>query len=183
MLKSAGKGAVHVEPVDEMVDHVRGPASGPEILVYGDYECPYTRRAMRGIESVQAQDAQVRFVFRHFPLTEIHPHALAASLAAEAAAEQARFWDMHDLLFHRQHALGDEDLIAYASELGLTVERFNEDRAGEVALVRVRRDIDSGVAAGVQGTPSIFIEGEPYGGAYGAADLREVLSRRSDGSG
>jgi protein-disulfide isomerase len=132
---------------------------------------------MRGIEAVQASDAEVRFVFRHFPLTEVHPHALAAALAAEAAARQERFWDMHDLLFHRQHALGEDDLSTYASGLGLELVRFNEDRVGETALTRVRRDLESGLAAGVQGTPGIFIAHRPYRGAYDARDLLEALSR------
>ena len=98
-----GKRQPALEPVDEVVDHVRGPASGPLILEYGDYECPYSRQAYREIERVATELAGgVRFAFRHFPLTQIHPHALAAAAAAEAAARQGRFWDMHELLFHRQ---------------------------------------------------------------------------------
>ena len=98
-------------PVDENVDHVRGSPAGRLILEYGDYECPYSRQAFRAIERV-AQDlgGGVRFCFRHFPLTGIHPHALAAAAAAEAAARQGRFWDMHAMLFHRQRALEDDDL-------------------------------------------------------------------------
>jgi protein-disulfide isomerase len=96
---------------DEAADHIRGPLAAPVILMYGDFECPYTRLAYREIKQVEQQLAgQVRYAFRHFPLTEIHPHALAASLAAEAAHEQHRFWDMHDLLFHRQKALTGENL-------------------------------------------------------------------------
>jgi protein-disulfide isomerase len=91
--------------LDAAVDHVRGTSGGRLILEYGDYECPYSRRAYREIQAVEQELAGgVCFVFRHFPLTEIHPHALAASMAAEAAAVQGRFWDMHDLLFHRQKA-------------------------------------------------------------------------------
>src|SRR6266567_1787567 len=97
-----------IEPLDQAVDHVRGPAAARLIVEYGDYECPYSRQAFREIERVEAQLSDgVRFAFRHFPLTEIHPHALAASLAAEAAALQGRFWDMSSLLFHRQTALED----------------------------------------------------------------------------
>src|SRR6267154_3479645 len=104
-----------MEPVDETVDHVRGSPAGRLILEYGDYECPYSRQAFRAIERVEQElRGGVRFCFRHFPLTGIHPHALAAAAAAEAAARQSRFWDMHMLLFHRQKALGDPDLRRYA---------------------------------------------------------------------
>lgn len=97
-------------PLDEHVDHVRGPVGGRVILEYGDYECPYPRRAFREIERVERElGERVRFVFRHLPLTQLHPHAVAAA-AGEAAALQDRFWDMHELLFHRQRALTDDDL-------------------------------------------------------------------------
>ena len=95
-----------MEPLDDVVDHIRGSPAGRLIAEYGDYECPYSRRAFREIERVERRlGAGVRFAFRHFPLTGIHPHAFAAAAAAEAAALQDRFWDMHELLFHRQNAL------------------------------------------------------------------------------
>ena len=168
-----------IGPLEEGVDHVRGPASGRLIVEYGDYECPYSRRAYRAIEQVEAQlDGAVRFAFRHFPLTEVHPHALAASLAAEAAASQGRFWEMHDLLFHRQKALEDEDLRRYAGELGLDPARFDSDRASEAAGERVRRDVLSALASGeVHGTPTLFIDGELHSGGYDADTLLEALSR------
>jgi protein-disulfide isomerase len=169
--------AMPLEPIDDAVDHVHGPAHGPTLLVYGDYECPYTRKAIREIERLQSDDPGVRLVFRNFPLTEIHPHALAAATAAEAAELQGRFWDMHDLLFHRQHALGEDDLARYAAELGLDAERFARDRASEAVLARIRRDVDSGEAAGVMGTPSFFIAGRPYDGSYQAADLARALAQ------
>ena len=169
---------MNAQPLDEQIDHLRGPAGGPVILMYGDYECPYSRLAMREIERVQADDDRVRFAFRHFPLTDIHPHALAASLAAEAAAHQQRFWDMHDLLFHRQKALADLDLARYAGELGLDVERFERDRGGEEAIARVRRDVDSGLQAGVAGTPALFLDGAPYAQSYAADELRAALAGR-----
>src|SRR5712671_2426102 len=94
-----------LEPLDEAVDHVRGSPAGPLIIEYGDYECPYSRQAFRAIEQVETElGGNVRFAFRHFPLTQIHPHALAAAAAAEAAALQDRFWDMHQRLYHRQKA-------------------------------------------------------------------------------
>src|SRR5919198_4168467 len=138
-----------IEPLDETLDHVRGPAGAPVILEYGDYECPYSRQAFRAIERVErASGSRVRFAFRHFPLTEIHPHALAAAAAAEAAALQGRFWEMHDLLFHRQAALEDEDLRGYARELGLDGERFEVDRASDPVLRRIERDVRSAGAPG-----------------------------------
>jgi hypothetical protein len=100
-----------VEPLDDVLDHVRGPAAGRVILEYGDYECPFSRQAFRAIERVeQEMNGVVRFAFRHFPLVEIHPHAFASAAAAEAAAPQGRFWEMHELLFHRQEALRDDEL-------------------------------------------------------------------------
>lgn len=116
------------------------------------------------------------FAYRHFPLSEIHPNALAAAEAAEAAGAQSRFWEMHDLLFHRQHALADEDLLRYASELGLDSERFQLDRASKAVEARVARDLQSGIAAGVRGTPGIFIAGEAYLDSYDAEDLLPALA-------
>jgi protein-disulfide isomerase len=167
-----------MEPLDEAVDHVRGSAAGRLIVEYGDYECPYSRRAFRGIQRVERRLGQgVRFAFRHFPLTEIHPHALAAAAAAEAAARQDRFWDMHELLFHRQSALEDDDLRRYAAELGLDVARFDSDRTGAAALERVRRDVESGMASGdVRGTPTLFIDGVVHRGAYDTTALLEALA-------
>jgi protein-disulfide isomerase len=119
----------------------------------------------------------VRFAFRHFPLTEIHPHALAASAAAEAAALQDQFWTMHELLFHRQTALEDDDLRRYAAELGLDVARFDSDRAGAAVLERVRRDVQSGTASGeVRGTPTLFIDGVVHRSSYDAATLLSALA-------
>lgn len=168
-----------IEPLDEAVDHVRGGADGRLIVEYGDYECPYSRQAFRAIELVEARLADgVRFAFRHFPLTEIHPHALAAAAAAEAAALQDRFWQMHALLFGRQKALGDDDLRRYAAELRLDVARFDHDRAGASVLARIRRDVQSGTASGeVLGTPTLFIDGTVHRGSYDAAALLETLAR------
>lgn len=167
-----------IEPLDEAVDHVRGPGTATVILEYGDYECPYSRQAFRAIERVEARlSGGVRFAFRHFPLTEIHPHALAASLAAEAANLQGRFWEMHELVFHHQRELEGEDLRRYAIELGLDVVRFESDRRGEAALERVRRDVASGVVTGeVHGTPTLFIDGVLHRGGYDVATLLEVLA-------
>jgi protein-disulfide isomerase len=167
-----------IEPLDDAVDHVRGPLSATVIVEYGDYECPYSRAAYRAIERVEAElHGAARFTFRHFPLTNIHPHALAASRAAEAAALQGRFWDMHDTLYHRQKALEDDDLRRYALELGLDLDRFDEDRAGEHVLERIERDVRSGIASGeVQGTPTLFIDGVLYSGANEVEALLGALA-------
>jgi protein-disulfide isomerase len=164
-----------MEPIDDQ-DHVRGPDTARLLVEYGDYECPFSRQAFRAIERVERQlPGGLRFGFRHFPLTTIHPHALAAAAAAEAAAAQGRYWEMHDRLYHRQHALEDDDLRTYAAELGLDVERFDRDRVAEATLERIRRDVDSGLAAGVEGTPTLFIDGELYGGAHDVDSLVEAL--------
>ena len=170
------KNAAVLEPLDETVDHVRGPAGAPVILEYGDYECPFSRQAYRQIERVEKQ-LSVRFAFRHYPLVDIHPHALAAAAAAEAAQLQGKFWELHDLLYHRQKALEDDDLRGYAGELGLDVARFDEDRRSEQVLARIRRDVESGDATGeVEGTPTLFVNGVVYRGGYEADTLLSVLS-------
>ena len=167
-----------LQPLDEAVDHVRGSAGGRVILEYGDYECPFSRKAFREIERVERRLAEkVRFAFRHFPLTEIHPHALAASAAAEAASLQDRFWDMHELLFHRQAALEDGDLQRYATELGLDLAQFNRDRRSAGVSERIRRDADSGSATGeVRGTPTLFIDGQVHRDGYDAQTLLDALA-------
>ena len=167
-----------IEPLDEAVDHVRGAEAGTLIVEYGDYECPYSRQAFRAIERVERElGDRVSFAFRHFPLTEIHPHALAAARAAEAAGLQGRFWEMHSMLFHRQRALEDEDLRSYALELGLDAARFDADRSGDAVLERVKRDVRSGIASGeVRGTPTLFIDGALHRGGYDAAALLSVLA-------
>ena len=170
-----------MEPLDDAVDHVRGPSAARLIVEYGDYECPYSRQAFRQIERLERRlEGGVRFAFRHFPLTEIHPHAFAAAAAAEAAARQDRFWDMHELLFHNQKSLEDDDLRSYAAQLDLDLERFESDRTGADVLARIRRDVDSGLATGeVQGTPTLFIDGVVHRGAYDTSTLLEALGRGS----
>jgi protein-disulfide isomerase len=167
-----------IGPVDEAVDHVRGPHGASLILEYGDYECPYSRAAYRAIERVEASlNGGARFAFRHFPLTEVHTHALAAARAAEAAAIQGRFWEMHDKLYQNQKALEDDDLRAYARELGLDLGRFDEDRAANPVFDRVERDVRSGIASGeVLGTPTLFINGAVYNGGHEVETLSRALT-------
>jgi len=167
-----------LEPIDEAVYHVRGPASAHLILEYGDYECPFSRQAFRAIEHVEQQvSGGIRFAFRHFPLEDIHPHASASAAAAEAAALQAKFWEMHELLFHRQKALEDADLQRYAAELGLDVARFDRDRRSPDVTQRIRRDVESGIASGdVLGTPTLFIDGVVHTGGHDVETLLEALT-------
>src|SRR5712675_1314881 len=166
-------------PLDEKVDHVRGTPAARLIIEYGDYECPYSRQAFHAIEQVEQRlDGNVRFAFRHFPLSGIHPHALAAAGAAEAAALQGRFWDMHELLFRRQKALEDGDLRGYAAQLGLDAAAFDRDRSGKAVADRIRRDVDSGLASGqVLGTPTLFIDGVVHRGGYDPPALLAALAR------
>jgi len=180
MTPPVGDSAVTIEPLDETVDHVRGAAAGRLILEYGDYECPYSRQAFREIEKVERElGGEVRFAFRHFPLTQIHPHAADAAAAAEAAALQDRFWEMHVLLFHRQGALEVDDLRHYAAELELDEDRFDEDRIGDPVLRRVARDMRSGIESGqVLGTPTLFIDGVVHRGGYDASSLLEASRLR-----
>ncbi len=166
---------VALAPLDEKVDHVRGSPAGRLIIEYGDYECPYSRQAFYAIQQVERRlDGNMRFAYRHFPLTSIHPHALAAAAAAEAAGLQDRFWEMHELLFHWQEALEDSDLLGYAARLGLDVAAFERDRAGTALAERIRRDVDSGLASRqVLGTPTLFINGIVHRGGY---DPRALLA-------
>ena len=173
-----------MQPLEDAVDHVRGGRTGPVIVEYGDYQCLYSRLAFRELEKVQRRSGEaVGLAFRHFPLTEIHPHALAAAAAAEAAALQDRFWEMHALLLHRQNALEDHYLRRYAAKLRLDVARFDRDRAGPTVLARVERDVRSGLATGhVTGTPTLFIDGVVHRGDYKAATLLESFAPRLHGA-
>jgi protein-disulfide isomerase len=146
------------------------------LLIYGDYECPYTRKALISVSQVRGQlgDTLV-FAFRNFPLVDIHPHALHAALAAEAADLQGKFWEMHDLLFSHQSALTDHDLVSHAATLGLDGDRFRPDFADRKGLPRIEADVRSGVRNGVEGTPSIFINGKPHRDSYDSENLIDAL--------
>jgi protein-disulfide isomerase len=158
-------------------DHFRGEPGAPmRLLIYGDYECPYTSKALISVAQVRGElGDDFVYAFRNFPLTDIHPHALHAALAAEAAELQGKFWEMHDLLFQTQRALADNDLAAHAREVGLDEERFHADFANRNGLPRIEADVASGVRNGVQGTPSLFINGEPHRDAYDPATLLNAL--------
>jgi protein-disulfide isomerase len=136
-------------------DHAQGPADAAISLVqYGDYECPYTRLSRHSVHQLQREFSdRLRFVFRHFPLAEIHPHARAASAVTEAAARQIDFWTMHDYLFEHQQALEDADLKRYAVDLGLDADRFARDRTSPEVESRIERDLASGERSGIRGRP------------------------------
>ena len=149
-------------------DHATGPDDAPVTLVeYGDYECPYCGMAYPIVNRAQ-QDLgnRLRFVFRNFPLAESHPHARLAAQAAEAAAAQGKFWEMHDMLFEHQDALEPEDLIGYAKSLGVDVAKFAHDLEAGTYAKRVRDDFRNGVRSGVNGTPTFFVNGSRYEGSW-----------------
>ncbi len=166
-------------PVSER-DHSQGPATAAVTLVqYGDYECPYTRRSTTVVRAIQQQlGDQLRFVFRNFPLTEIHPHALHAALAAEAAATQGKFWEMHDYIFH-QHTLEDADLAHFAEAVGLDMQQYAGAMAEQRSLGRIEEDVEGGLRSGVQGTPTFFINGVLYRGSWEHDALLAALQAAS----
>jgi protein-disulfide isomerase len=158
-------------------DHAQGSAGAQvTLLQYGDYECPYTRMSRPSVHALQREygDA-LRFVFRHFPLEAIHPHARAASAAAEAAGAQGAFWGMHDHLFEHQRALEDGDLRQYALDLGLEPHRFDRDRVSSDVADRIERDLASGERSGVQGTPTFYVNGIRHDGPYDVDVLRAAI--------
>jgi protein-disulfide isomerase len=172
-------GATLTLPVSEERDHIQGPADAPVTLVeYGDYECPYCGAAYPIIKEVQSRMGErLRFVFRNFPITTSHPHAEQAAEAAEAAAVLGTFWPMHDLLYENQNRLRDEDLHSYAEKLGLDVGRFDRELAEHVHAARVREDFMSGVRSGVNGTPSLYINGVKHDDSYDLDTLLAALER------
>jgi protein-disulfide isomerase len=169
------------EPVGT-TDHMQGPVSAPVTLVeYGDYECPACGEAHPILKEVKKRMGDsLCFVFRNFPLREIHRHAFAAAIAAEAAGAQGQFWEMHDLLYENQSQLDTQTLGNYAERLHLDMERFVEDVNSEKYAARVRHDFQTGLISGVNGTPSLFINGERYDGARDVDSLWEVLESVAD---
>src|SRR5919205_2637635 len=173
-----------LEPVGAR-DHVRGPEDAPVTLVkYGDYECPYCGQLHPVLEEVRERAGErVRFVFRHFPLDSAHPRARRAALAAEAAASQGRFWEMHELLYENLDELGDEDLRRYAAELGLDLQRFEADLANDDLAWRIEEDRLGGERAGVGGTPALFVNGAKYSGPMDLDGLLAAVEEAADGTG
>jgi Na+/H+ antiporter NhaA len=163
-------------PVEPGRDHIRGPRDAPITVVeYGDFECPYCGQAEVVIRELLADRGDVRYVWRHLPLSDVHPEAQLAAEAAEAAAEQDAFWQMHDLLFDHQDALRPPELVRYAGQLGLDVERFRDGLRRHTGAARVAEDVDSADLSGVSGTPTFFINGRRHHGAYDIATLSAAV--------
>ncbi|RSN59814.1 sodium:proton antiporter [Streptomyces sp. WAC 04229] len=164
--------------VDERHDHVRGPADAAVTLVeYGDFECPYCGQAEGVVRDLLGSETDVRYVWRHLPLTDVHPNAQSAAEASEAAARQGRFWDMHDRLMVRQDELGERDLLRHARELGLDMEVFREDLARRRGARRVAEDVDSADLSGVSGTPTFFVNGRRHRGAFDIDALKRAVEQ------
>jgi formate-nitrite transporter family protein len=158
-------------------DHVEGPERAElELVMYGDFQCPYCTAAYPILRRIRDQlSSRLMFAFRHFPLREIHPDAERSAEASEAAAAQGAFWEMHDRMYESRGALGREDLIGYAAELGLDADRVATELDSEVHRPRVQRDVDSGLASGVGGTPTFFVNGRLHRGSFDAASLITAL--------
>jgi len=162
--------------VDPERDHIRGPLEAPVTLVeYGDFECPYCGRAERVVRELLRDFADVRYVWRHLPLSDVHAHAQLAAEASEAAAQQGAFWEMYDLLLAHQDALDLDDLIGYATELELDGERFANDLRARVGAERVADDVDSADLSGVSGTPTFFVNGQRHYGEYDVETLSAAV--------
>jgi protein-disulfide isomerase len=163
-------------PVDVERDHIRGSEESPVTLVeYGDFECPYCGRAEPVIRELLSDFGELRYVWRHLPLNDVHPHAQLAAEAAEAAGAQGQFWEMHDLLLARQSELEVKDLLRHAEELGLDPERFREDLRRRRGASRIAEDVESADRSGVSGTPTFFINGRRHYGAYDIATLSDEV--------
>jgi protein-disulfide isomerase len=175
-MSSAGGPPRLVLPVGPR-DHIQGPVDAALTLVeYGDYECPYCGEAYPIVKEIQRRmGSRLRFVFRNFPLGNMHPHAALAAEAAEGAAAQGRFWEMHDILYEHQSALGEPDLEGYARSLGLDAKRFATELARHAHTERVREDFMSGVRSGVNGTPTFYINEVRHDGSYDVGELLGAL--------
>jgi protein-disulfide isomerase len=164
-------------------DHVTGAAHAVATVVeYGDFECPNCKQAQPAVKLLLERFAgKVRFAFRHFPLEEVHPHALNAAQAAECAGGQGKFWEMHDLLFANQLHLRMKDLHGYAEQLGLDMARFTAEMDDAVYLQRVREQLQSGLESGVRATPTFFINGRIEDVSFGLRSLFDAVESRLHG--
>ena len=158
-------------------DHTDGPDRAQlELVMYGDFQCPYCAAAFPIVQRVRARFAgRLLFGFRHFPLRDVHPDAERAAEAAEAAAAQGAFWEMHDRIYESRGALGRNDLVAYAGALGLDADRFGAELDSGAHADRVQRDLDSGAGSGVTGTPAFFVNGSLHEGPFDAGTLSAAL--------
>ena len=161
-------------------DHIEGSQNaGVTLVEYGDFECPYSAEAVTTVQAIQVRLGEnFRFVYRHFPLTHKHPHAFRAAEASEAAAHQHQFWKMYRLLFARQDALSESDLLRYASALYLDVEQFQRELTSRSHAGRVQRDMQQGERSGVTGTPTFFLNGVLYSGDDSFEALLKAIEAR-----
>jgi protein-disulfide isomerase len=168
---------VDLTPPLSAEDHVEGPDSAPlELVMYGDFQCPYCTAAYPIVRRVRDRfGSRLVFAFRHFPLRDVHPDAERAAEATEAASAQGAFWEMHNRLYESHGALGREDLIHHAAELGLDSARVQAELDSSRHAPRVQRDVDSGLASGVRGTPTFFIGGGLHTGSFDAATLTAAI--------
>ena len=159
-------------------DWMKGPPDAPVTLVeFADFECPYCGQAYRELARVErVAGERLRFVFRHFPLTQMHPYAMVAAEAAEAAGAQGAFWQMHDRLFENQDDLEPDALVSHARALGLDEDRFVRDLQEHRFVADIKRDFMDGVRSGVNGTPTLFINGQRWNGGYTAAELLSAIA-------
>lgn len=160
-------------------EHLLGAAHAAVTVVeYGDFECPNCKQAAPAVKLLLRRFAgRVRLVYRHFPLEEVHPHALHAALAAEGAAGQGQFWPMHDLLFDNQTHLKPPQLRGYAERLELDLVRYDAEMGDEVYLQRVREHIESGARSGVRSTPTFFVNGKLQDVSFGLQSLAQAVER------
>ncbi|MFT3827674.1 MAG: DsbA family protein [Chitinophagaceae bacterium] len=158
-------------------DNVQGNAHAHIVLVeYGDYECPHCGAAYPIVKKLQSHFGnKLLFVFRNFPLTEIHPHALAAAYVAESAAAQGKFWPVHDLIFEHQNQLSVKSLLSYATKSGVDIAQLEEDMTSDAVINKVETDIEGGLRSGVNGTPTFFVNGKRYEGDYEYEAFKEFL--------
>src|SRR5258708_12312909 len=153
------------------------------LVKYGDYESPSPRQSTTVVRAIQQQlGDKLRFVFRNFPLTEIHPHALHSAETAEAAAAQGKFWEMHDYIFHHQHTLEDSDLEQFAIAVGLDMQQFARDMAHRPYITPIEQDLHSAILSGVRGTPTFFINGVLYPGSWKPQPLLPAIQQASASS-
>lgn len=171
-----------LKPAVHSGDHFQGPVDAAiEFVEYGDYQCPHCGRAYPIIKRIQGKlGKDLKFVFRNFPLSEMHPQAFMAAVATEAAAKQDKFWEMHDILFERQDQLDLESIVGYAAQIGMNEKTFIKDLEDEKLSAKVEADFESGIHSGVNGTPTFFINGQRFDGNWDEqhllAHLKEVLA-------
>lgn len=172
--------ASRLTPAPGSHDHAEGAEHAPLTLVeYGDYQCPHCAAVYPVVKQLQQEfGTQLRFVFRNFPMAQLHEYALLASIAAEAAAKQGKYWEMHDQILEHQRSLNESYLLVFAKDIGLDLEVFQNDLEDETFTEKVENDFESGIRSGVNGTPSFFINGEKYEGPYTHEALSSALKAK-----